>query len=299
VESYKKTSRKDLWGNPAEKVGSYWVFHDEGIPNKRWLLIGLLFVHENHLEEARHCLKCCRQSESYYDEIHFSDLPKNFEGKFGAKAHVARQWFKAYEDGLKDIAWFTALAVDRHSPAFEHKRFTKDFHVYNRFTAMALKAGIAWFLVPQEFDKVFITFVSDAKDRRSRPDKGWVDNFEKYIPNRAKVDAFLSQTKGRPYPQVIVSLDIQHSSKDDLLQLCDILLGATQEAIVAGSNHHTKRELGRFILRWWENLCRPREERAVDMQRKFNLWAFPNERGAPYTKIPFKLSISDEQLKLF
>ena len=290
--------KKDLWSNPFERFASYWVFHDESIPNKQWLFIGLLFIHENHLKEARDCLQYCRQSENYYHEVHFSELPKSFEGKYGAKARVARRWFEAYEKGLADIAWFTALAVDRFSPAFDYKRFAKDFHIYNRFTAMALKAGIAWFLVPQKLDKVLITFVSDAKDRRSRPDKVLVDNFENYIPYRAEVDAFLSQTKGRPYPDVKVSLKLQESSKEDLLQLCDLLLGATQEVVVAGSNRPTKRELGRFVLRWCENLRRLPRERVPNMHRKFNLWAFPDEKGVPYNKVPFKLAINDHQLKL-
>ena len=291
--------RKDLWGNPVERSASYWVFHDESIPNKRWLLIGLLFVHENHLKEATDWLQRGRHAENYYHEIHFSELPKSFEGKYGAKARVARRWLQAYEQGLADIARFTALAVDRHSPAFDHKRFTKEFHAYNRFTAMALKAGVKWFIGPEELDKVSITFVSDEKDRRSRPDQCWVDNFEEYIPYRAKVDAFSSQREGKPYPHVTMNLILKDSATDDLLQLCDLLLGATQEAIVASAKRPTKRELGRLVLRWCENLHLPPWERKLDMHRKFDLWAFPNEKGAPYNRVSFGLPISDEQLKLF
>jgi len=291
--------RKDLWGNPIERSASYWVFHDESIPNKQWLFIGLLFVHENRLKEAKDFLQYCRQSENYYHEIHFSELPKSFEGKHGAKARVARRWLQAYEQGLADIARFTVLAVDRHSPAFDHNRFKKEFHAYNRFTAMALKAGIVWFLGPEELDNVSIIFVSDAKDRRSRPDERWVDNFEDYIPQRAELDAFLTQDEGKPYPNVKLEVRLQDSSKDDLLQLCDLLLGATQEAVVAGSNRPTKRELGHFVLRWCENLHLPPWERKLDMHRKFDLWAFPDEKGAPYNRVSFGLPISDKQLKLF
>jgi len=40
--------------------------------------------------------------------------------------------------------------VDRQSPRYENKRFTKDFHAYSRFTAMALKAGVAWHPGPSD-----------------------------------------------------------------------------------------------------------------------------------------------------
>jgi hypothetical protein len=83
----------DLWGNPVVRRTSYWVFHDESMsmPNRRWLLIGLLFVRAEHLEEARRFLYTCRDQENYYGEIHFSALPKRFEGRYGAKARVARR----------------------------------------------------------------------------------------------------------------------------------------------------------------------------------------------------------------
>jgi len=31
----------DLWGNPVKRSATYYVYHDENIPNKKWLLIGL------------------------------------------------------------------------------------------------------------------------------------------------------------------------------------------------------------------------------------------------------------------
>ncbi len=186
---------RDLWGNTTIRQGWFFVFHDESIPNKRWLLIGLTFVDHRHLEEVRMVLNQARKQENYFGEIHFSALPKSFDGPYGAKARVARRWMQAYEDHLSEKAYFSCLAVDRHSPAFEHRRFTHDFHAYNRFTAMALKAGIAWHLGPKKLDRVTIRFVSDAKDRASRPDQGMVDNFDEYLPYRAEFDAYIAQAR--------------------------------------------------------------------------------------------------------
>jgi len=289
----------DLWGNIVREEATYFVFHDESIPNKRWLLVGLLFIKDVHINDVLRTLHYYREKENYFGEIHFSELPKNFNGRWGAKARVARSWLKAYENGLCERTFFTALAVDRHSPAYEHNRFGKDYHAYNRFTAMALKAGISWFLVPQDYDEVKITFISDAKDRHSRPDKGMVDNFEEYILYRALLDSFLSWEKGKKYPSVNLNLKLEDSENNDLLQLCDLLLGATQMAIVGEASRPTKRELGSMIIKWCEDLQNPPWEQKYKLHRKFNLWAFPNHKGEPYNNISFSLKIYENQLKIF
>jgi hypothetical protein len=67
---------------------------------------------------------------------------------------------------------------------------------------MALKAGIAWHLGPRNLDQVFVHFISDTKNRASRPDRAWIDNFEQYLPYRAELDAFIGQSQGRRYPFV-------------------------------------------------------------------------------------------------
>lgn len=72
---------RDLWSYPTTRTAEYSVFHDESAPNKRWLLIGLLFVRTLHLDEVRATLSYLRQREDYHGEIHFSALP----GSFGEK----------------------------------------------------------------------------------------------------------------------------------------------------------------------------------------------------------------------
>lgn len=289
----------DLWGNPRMRRAEYHVFHDESEPNKRWLLIGLLFVQTLHLDEVCAVLRHFRRDENYNSEIHFSALPKSFEGQWGAKARVARAWLRSYQNSLSDRVFFSALAVDRHSPRYEPQRFTKDFHAYNRFTAMALKAGIAWHLGRQQLDELSIHFISDAKDRRSRPNWRDTDNFENYLPYRAELDGFMSQIDNRSYPSINLNLQLRDSRNDDLLQFCDLLLGAAQMAIVAGSKKHTKRELGQMVVRWCEDLYLPPRQQTYKLLRKFSLWAFPDCDGRPYNRVPLALRADDRQGRLF
>ncbi|MGY4707513.1 hypothetical protein ACVNPS_07175 [Candidatus Bipolaricaulota sp. J31] len=292
---------RDLWGNdPPLRHAKFYVFHDESIPSKRWLLIGLTFVDERDLDTVREALRQARSEENYDGEVHFNDLPKFFGGEYGAKVRVALRWMQLYQDRLAESVYFSCLAVDRHSPAFDHSRFRHDFHAYNRFTAMALKAGIAWHLGPKDLDRVTIRFLSDAKDRASRPDQGMVDNFEEYLPYRAELDAFLAQMEGKRYPKIVMaSVNLIDSAREDLLQLTDVLLGATQMALVAGSKRPTKRKLGEFVARWCQDLRKPPWKQHFGLHRKFNLWAFPDKNGHPYNDVPLTLHIDDGQLALF
>jgi len=292
--------RQDLWGNPVVREGKYFVFHDESEPNTRWLLIGLLFVNACYLNEVRDALLRCREVENYKGEIHFSQLPKCFEGQYGAKARVAKRWIEEFESFLRTKLFCSILAVDNKSKAYDQRVFAQDYHAYNRFTAMALKAGIAWHLGPLNLDRVLIIFVSDAKNRKSRPEEGWVDNFESYIPYRAELDSFLAQASGGNFPKVLVKrVELKDSATEDLLQFIDLFLGAAQMALVAGASRPVKRHLGEIILRWTQDLQKSPGKQEYGMYRKFNLWAFPDAQGRPYTNIPFALRGTNGQIHLF
>jgi len=280
----------NIWGEPSIKEAEYLVYHDESVPNKQWLLIGLLFVPKKEAHILIEKLKYYRQRENYEGEIHFSELPKKFGGEFGAKARVARAWMKAYEDDLHEIAYFSALGVYRGSPAFEHKRFSRDFHAYNRFTAMALKAGIAWHLGSKGYERLNITFISDAKDRSTSPDPGFRDNFEEYIPYRAEVDSYLNRLEGKRYPEVFISyIKLLDSSEEDLIQLTDLLLGATQSALITASRRETKMELAEMVLRWQKDLRNLPWKQKYGLYRKFNIWLFPDEKGRPFNPTNYAL----------
>jgi len=288
----------DFWGGSTVKQGAYLVYHDESMPDKRWLLIWLLFVPVSRKDPITDVLKWHRKQENYYGEIHFSELSKSFDGKYGGKARVARRWLKEYESSLSQDVFFSALAVDRHSPRFQRKRFSKDFYAYNRFTAMVLKGGIAWHLDLFEYTEVEITFVTDAKNRASRPDSGMIDNFEDYIPYRAEMDALVSSIRGKRYPTVRMNPIVPAtSSSDDILQFTDLLLGACQETLTARSIRQTKRQLGLMISRWCQDLMKEPWKQELKLHRKFSFQMFPDHNGtfAP----PPILLCDNQQLALF
>lgn len=296
--------QNSLFGQAICRKASFLVFHDESEPvaNKGWLLIGLLFVNQNVLTKIEQILEYYRRQENYTGEIHFCNLPKSFGGEFGAKARVARHWMKAYQDGLCQDALFTCLAVNRASPRFEHNRFKQNYHVYNRFTAMAIKAGISYLLAPLGYDEIELTIISDGKERKSKPDKNLVDNFEQYVPYRVELDNFIHRAINvRPYPTVqIKPVKIIDSSESNLLQLTDLLLGAIQASLSGKANRYVKQELGRMIALWYKDLKKPPWEQQYQMHRKFNIWGFPDENGKPFNNFTMALSAEpQQQLSLF
>jgi hypothetical protein len=294
--------QSDLFGYTEPRKAHFLVYHDESEPepNKGWLLIGLLFVRADVVDSVRRSLKQLRMQENYFSEIHFSDLPKNFDGPFGAKARVARRWMRAYQDSLCEDALFTCLAVNRASPRFEHKRFAQDYHAYNRFTAMAIKAGISYLLAPLGYHELELTVVSDGKDRKSRPEQNVVDNFEGYLPYRVELDNSRQQALDPHYPTVAMNpVQTINSAEDDLLQLTDLLLGATQVALSGKSQRPVKRELGRMVVSWYLDLKKEPWKQEYKMHRKFNIWGFPDEEGKPFTNFDIALPTCPGQLKLF
>lgn len=294
----------DLWGREIINGGDFHVYHDESEtkPNREWFLIGLLFVPSEKVQKVEEVLKQCRDQERYYGEIHYSELPKSFSGKWGGKARLAEKWLCLYKSGLFQIANFSCLAINRNSPRFDHHRFSQDFHAYNRFTAMALKAGIAWHLTQAGYERVRLTAISDGKDRRSCPDQGIVDNFEDYVPERVELDNWLSREVHRKdYPIVTMSrIKVLSSKENDLLQLTDLILGAFQCALVCSSGRPTKLKLATMVADWYEDSCKKPWEQHLVMHRKFSAWGFPDIAGKPYKEMKLKIfeTIEKRQLEL-
>jgi len=270
--------KKDLFKQTVFKSATYYVFHDESLPNKRWLLIGLLFVNEQDLAYVKEVLKTVKEKSDCESEIHFSKLPTSFKGSFSSKALVAQKWMRLFENRFKEYLSCTILIIDKFSNNFQRDKFAKDYYTYNRFTALALKCGIAWHLSKENIDKLMVNFVSDKKDRVSMPEKSIQDNFEEYIPFRAVLD---SLTTDNPYyPQVEVHLQTRDSAQEDLLQFVDLLLGSTQAALVGEVRKRTKIWFAQRILDW---------KLRNKLRGKFDILLFPDENGCMTKQIPFQL----------
>jgi len=271
-------------GFESEKEGEFVVYHDESgtIKGKgRWFFTGLLFVPLDKLEEVKSSLNDIKiRYGCISHEIHFANLPKR-ESKYGYKVAVAEEWLKWFKES--DWCKFSVLALDKKSPTYEPERFPKDFFAYNRFTVMALKAGISWFL-KDEHNSILLTMISDEKSRKR---SGIKDNFVSYIPNRLEEEYLDSVGFKVEFRSDCVILE---SSKEEImLQFCDVLLGAIAQAVAGTAIKESKIELARIVLPWLYDIRKEPWKQKFGLHKKLNLWYFPDQDGGAYTHGPLLL----------
>jgi len=290
------------------------VYHDESgcYGNSRWFIVGLLFVPQHRESEILMALRHARSEIGYEGEVHFSALPKGWGGEGGAKSRLAKRWLRLFAENLAGACTFYALAVDTHSPRFDHKRFPQKFHMYNRFTRMALVSAISWQM--SNYDCLELQIFSDDKFRQrgrdqmvGQPGSDW-DNFEDYLPRSVAQD--LNQRRqGHPhkYPDVRCtgSVNVVDSDPDkvvsslrdkcQLVQLTDVLLGAIAQAITASSSWPTKQVLGLIAAEWIQDTRKPPWEQKLGLHKKFAVSYFPDSNGAAYTDGPLRILTTARQ----
>lgn len=294
----------NLFGEKNEPM-DVCVFHDESgdYGHSPWVFTGLLWVRKEDVSEVARSLQAIRQQENYWREIHLNSLPKSFSGAYGAKARVARGWFEKWSGELASKTWFNVLAVHRNHPRYEHKRFTKEFHAYNRFTLMALKAGLAWHF--QNHQQVRLWIYSDNKTRRPGGVLGdgvKTDNFEDYITDKLTEDTVSYKgprvcLEARPECLYFPSDSALVEPKNELLCLCDLLLGSVAGAIYPNTKRPTKQWFARRAARIIQDVRRKPWEQQMGLHRRFSVSYFPRNDGLIYTDGP--IGILDKEAGQF
>ncbi|MBN2503330.1 MAG: hypothetical protein JXB38_21320 [Anaerolineales bacterium] len=131
-------SAKTLVNLYQDRSGSY--------GNDQWLVWGNLFVLQKKTLALFDQLQQAREKHQYLGELHFTDLPRTWAEPGGKKPKTTYDWLEVCRiNFLSDNFYFNVLAVDTHSPQFNHDAFSKPFHAYNRFSRMAITSGIVWF----------------------------------------------------------------------------------------------------------------------------------------------------------
>ena len=286
--------------NEEEQVFN--IYHDESGTYKkdRWFIVGLLLVPLKEELNVVKALNEVREKFGYSGEIHFSALPKSWQGEFSAKALIAHRWLKLFQECISQSCYFYALAVDTHSRSFDTRLFPRRHFAYNRFTRMALVSAISWQL--RNVHKLAFQIYSDEKCRGIRCSEmsqlvstSW-DNFEQYLP-KAVVEDIKSREalSNRSYPSIrtlgnVLTIDssgsistLDNVAKTELIQFTDLLLGATAQAIVAGSSCSTKRDLGMMVSSWIEDTRKEPWKQQFNLHRRFSVTYFPDNNGNAYS----------------
>jgi len=267
------------------------IYHDESEIKKRgYLLIGLVYVPQHKVDRVCRSLQRIRDRYGYYGEIHFRKLNGKPNHPKSLKEKVAIEWMDTYVDTLYRHVNFSTLIVDQKSPSFMRERFKQDFHIYNRFTALAIKAGIKKFY--STYPEVTLKIYSDKKDRKTSPTGELFDNFDKYVPFRVLMDFLHGNShKSNTAPHIhfdkppLVLIDsAEKSPHGELIQLTDLLLGSLKQ-VIEPSKKPTKLELGKKMFR----ILYEDEELSPNwkyVKTRVQVWRFPNEEGKPTNDFP-------------
>jgi len=280
------------------------VYHDESGTYKwdggdRWLLHGVILVPAAKQSEVFSVLQKIRRKTNYWKEVHYIKLRKHITGP---KGHCATGWLNVYASRLSDFCFYHCLAIDTYSPAFDHDRFSKAHHVYNRFVLMALVSAIAWSL--NRYQRVTLELCSDAKSR------GEGDNFANYVPRElSRTIEQKRKEKSGAYPEIrllhpqvlLIDSDPAEAPKKmreecELIQLADLLTSAIAQAITGSSGQKAKISLAETIGRWIEDTHKPPWLQTRGLYRRFSVSCFPDENGRIYkpalaVKDHFKVSL--------
>lgn len=298
-----KQDSVDLFGRPVQEK-TILVFHDESgdYGHNEWVFTGLLWLCEDQMKEIDAALKLARGD--YLGEIHFSDLPSSFNGDFGADAKVARRWMTIFKGQWVYQTWFNVLAINRRHPKYQRHRFTRRFHAYNRFTAVALKAGLAWHF--SDVTSLQLKIYSDEKSRRPQGLLGDgidTDNFEQYLASRLLED--VQKYKG-PKAKLVEPLHCLNCPKmgpfgaeQEALQLADLLLGSVATAVDPKSDRPTKLWFGNEVSTLMEDSRLEPWKQRRGLHRRFSVSYFPDNNGSIYTDGQLKIRDNENQLRLF
>lgn len=295
---------------PAQVPLAVTAVHDESGIYKadRYFVTGFVFVPDSHLQGLLADLRRAREKHDYWGEIHYSRLSQ-IDGRWGAKFRTASDWMDALEARMVEGATMAKiLAVDLRAPTYEHDRFRGRRHfAYNRFTRMALEAGIRWCF--DDAGAIRIRLLSDAKSRRpggDDEDPAEVDNFARYLPR------VVARRAGAPgWPAVSFLPDLveevapggRHEDCEpecELIQVADLVVSSVAAAIRGPSLKPGKRQPAQRAARWVREGERGRG-RPPRMWRRFSCSVFVPGAARPWPE-PVPLAIDpgvlDGQLAL-
>jgi len=133
------------------------------------------------------------------------------------------------------------------------------------------------------------------------------DNFEEYIEKRLQADvlqdikapniAFESPVKTVSIPKKRKKAEIK--AEEEMLQLCDLLLGSVYSAITMSSQAETKTWLGRTIAELAVDTRQKPWKQKLGLYRRFSVSYFPNSRGDVYSDGHLAIIESQSQPRLF
>lgn len=273
------------------------------VSSDRWLIFGILLVPQGEQNSIVQSLYKIRANHDYDGEIHYTELPREFEGPWSAKVRIARDWLKAFGRRYLGACWFQVLAVDTHSLDNYRETFRRDHFAYNRFARMAFNCAIPWFL--KGYGKVRLRMFLDSWTEKNDP----TDNIKTYLPRQIQ-QSIQERRQRKPdnYPELTCECpairvesnprQALHDLRDEceLIQLTDTVLGSVANAIRGEAGRLTKVRLSYIVSDWMLDTRRLPWEQEKGLHRLFQVTYF--EKGNVHSAGPIQVA-PPNQLSFF
>lgn len=251
---------------------------------EQWLFHGILLVPQQKQPDLLAQLQAVRQQTNYFGEVHYKNLRK----PAGPLAACTKGWLQCYLNNAQHC-YYHCLAINTHSPQFDHSRFSEPYHCYNYYARTAIVGAVSWSLARYHKHTVTLRIFSDPKRRAVD------DNFAAYIP--AEVGRSIQQKKqAKPakYPTLAITESVcmvssnpaeaEADLKDasEFVQLVDLLTSNIAQAIKSSSNRKGKINLALRISDWIDDTRKPPWLQSKELHRRFSVSCFPDESGNFY-----------------
>lgn len=259
------------------------VFHDESgdFGHDDWVFLGLLWVRRADVAELAAELGTLR--DGFVGEIHFYRFPRNFGGEFGAAARTARAWFERWRVGWGQRTWFNVLAVNRRHTLYDGVRFGRPERAYLHFTTLALRTGLAAFF--RDLPAVSLAIWSDERSGRASgvETQAGAGAFAAALGHALAADGAGGSAIELEESHVR-TLSGERSGpafmpEQELLQLNDLLLGATGTAVAPRATSATKRHFARELAPIMEDVRMAPRPRSFGLHGRFLVSYFPGPDG--------------------
>ena len=226
--------------------------------NSKWIYFGTLFVNKekkDQLIQQLNNLRCiksnnwhpdistcedrCGYREKNNTEIHYKELAES-----NARFRVAQNWIKFVKDDRSPkndrLFYFNILGLNLSAMNLEmFGEGTNDLTIYNRFYRTTILGGLNYFFKGR---KVIIHNIFHDKGSQV---------FHRYIPWHAIQKISLASESTTIIPENIQFIDSDHRKsgmkESHLIQLIDLLLGATYACLHNPSVEAEKRKVGNLF----------------------------------------------------
>lgn len=268
----------------------YDVYHDISgkFTNNEWCIVGMLWVPTPVKPLLVRELYDVRRRERYWGNIHYCDLSSRFDRDFEAKERVTYGWFNVYREKFLDSVHYSAYAIDRSSLLYNKERYRQSFQEANYWSFRTLLWSRQNFL-PSEENSIlrFVSHIESRPEMLKQRDGTQGDNFPEYLPR--KCEGVKSSRIQLFEPLRVIPTPRKHTRgwvvpDVELMQLCDLLTGATRNAICAVSRVKTKKyfatEMAKLVLR---------SRASKQFAQHLKVWYFPDGTGKTYRDGPLSI----------